>query len=66
MVDLPDKKLFLKRREESRRLLDILMSEDNYERKYKLLDAAYEKLLGVSVWIVREKLWLTVHFVDPG
>lgn len=42
-----DAKLFKERRSESKELLQIIKVEDAYERKYKLLEGAYEKLLSV-------------------
>lgn len=53
-----DAKLFQERRKESKDLLQIIRNEGAYERKYKLLEGAYEKLLNVRqmpslVFIVR-------------
>lgn len=42
-----DAKLFKERRSESKELLQIIKVENAYERKYKLLEGAYEKLLSV-------------------
>lgn len=42
-----DAKLFQERRKESKDLLQIIRNEGAYERKYKLLEGAYEKLLNV-------------------
>lgn len=35
------------RRKENKELLNILVNEISYERRYKLIDAAYGKLLKV-------------------
>lgn len=43
-----DGKLFKERRKESKELLEIIKNEGAYERKYKLLEGAYQKLLNVS------------------
>lgn len=42
-----DAKLFRERRRESKDLLNIISNEGAYERKYKLLEGAYQKLLTV-------------------
>lgn len=42
-----DAKLFRERRKESKDLLQIIRNEGDYERKYKLLEGAYDKLLNV-------------------
>lgn len=47
MYDNIDSKLFQERRKESKDLLQIIRNEGAYERKYKLLEGAYEKLLNV-------------------
>ncbi|XP_055326936.1 coiled-coil domain-containing protein 134-like [Sitodiplosis mosellana] len=39
--------LFQERRKESKNLLQIIRNEGAYERKYKLLEGAYEKLLNI-------------------
>lgn len=36
------------RRKENKNLLKILVDEGSYERRYKLIDAAYGKLLKVQ------------------
>ncbi|XP_031629115.1 coiled-coil domain-containing protein 134-like [Contarinia nasturtii] len=40
-------KLFKERRKEGKDLLQIIKNEGTYERKYKLLEGAYEKLLNI-------------------
>lgn len=42
-----DAKLFKERRRDSKDLLNIIANEGAYERKYKLLEGAYNKLMGV-------------------
>lgn len=42
-----DSKLFQVRRKESKELLGIIMNEEKYERKYKLIEAACDKILKV-------------------
>lgn len=46
-IRFTDAKLFRVRRKESKDLLQIIQNEGAYERKYKLLEGAYEKLLNV-------------------
>lgn len=43
-----DAKLFKERRRDGKNLLEIVNNEGAYERKYKLLEGAYNKLLDVS------------------
>lgn len=42
-----DAKLYLMRRKENKELINIIANEMSYERRYKLIDAAYGKLLKV-------------------
>lgn len=42
-----DANLFQERRKESKELLRIIRDESVYERKYRLLEGAYDKLLNV-------------------
>lgn len=45
-----DSKLFQERRRDSKDLLEIVNNEGAYERKYKLLEGAFNKLLDVSIF----------------
>lgn len=46
-IDISDSKLFQIRRKETKELLNIIAKEENYEKRYKLVEAAYGKLLKV-------------------
>lgn len=46
---ITDSKLFKLRREGAKQLSEIILEQDTYERKYQLIDAAYDKILEVRV-----------------